>query len=92
MAASEYVPCPACGATIKRSAKACPECGADDETGWSDRTYLDGIDLPDDDEYEEALEREFGSAAPRNRPLDWRAYVAIGLLVVFLVFILRAMC
>jgi hypothetical protein len=48
--------CANCGAAIPRGAKACPECGADERTGWregADSIY-DGLDLPeeafDDDE------------------------------------------
>ncbi len=41
--------CANCGASIPRSAKACPECGADERTGWreTDETRYDGIELPD---------------------------------------------
>lgn len=43
--------CPNCGADVPGNAKSCPECGSDENTGWSDDTYLDGISLPElDDE------------------------------------------
>ena len=29
-------------------ALACPSCGADDETGWSEDAGYDGVDLPDE--------------------------------------------
>lgn len=51
--------CTYCGAEIKKNAKACPECGSDELTGWSELTYLDGIDFPDQD-YEEIKNNEFG--------------------------------
>lgn len=40
--------CANCGAAIPRTAKACPECGADERTGWreTEETRYDGIDLP----------------------------------------------
>ncbi|HEY1108111.1 MAG TPA: zinc ribbon domain-containing protein [Opitutaceae bacterium] len=40
--------CANCGAALPRTAKACPECGADERTGWreNDETRYDGIDLP----------------------------------------------
>jgi hypothetical protein len=40
--------CANCGATIPRGAKACPECGADERTGWRENedSVYDGIDLP----------------------------------------------
>ena len=41
--------CANCGAAIPRGAKACPECGADERTGWreTEATRYDGLDLPD---------------------------------------------
>lgn len=39
--------CANCGATIPRGAKACPECGADERTGWRDTDLYDGLDLPE---------------------------------------------
>lgn len=40
--------CANCGAAIPRHAKACPECGADERTGWRETadTLYDGLDLP----------------------------------------------
>jgi hypothetical protein len=43
-----YFICPVCGEEVPRGAKSCPECGACEKSGWGD-TYLDGIDLPDED-------------------------------------------
>ena len=39
--------CPNCGAAVPRKAKACPGCGADETTGWSEAAYADNLDLPD---------------------------------------------
>jgi hypothetical protein len=41
--------CPVCGAGVPRKAKACPECGACEKSGWSEDQYLDGLNLPDED-------------------------------------------
>src|SRR5690606_34733205 len=41
--------CANCGATLPRHARSCPECGADERTGWRDTSIYDGLDLPDDD-------------------------------------------
>jgi hypothetical protein len=32
----DYFTCPHCGAAVPSDASACPECGSDDETGWSE--------------------------------------------------------
>jgi hypothetical protein len=39
--------CANCGAAIPRGAKACPECGADERTGWRETSVYDQLDLPD---------------------------------------------
>jgi hypothetical protein len=41
--------CAICGADVPRNARACPECGADERTGWREQSIYDGLDLPDDD-------------------------------------------
>lgn len=40
--------CPVCGALVPRKAKACPECGACEKSGWSEERFYDGLDLPDE--------------------------------------------
>ncbi|HUR57139.1 MAG TPA: zinc ribbon domain-containing protein [Opitutaceae bacterium] len=39
--------CANCGAVIPRGAKSCPECGADERTGWRETSVYDQADLPD---------------------------------------------
>ncbi len=41
--------CANCGAEIPPRAHACPECGADERTGWREASIYDGLDLPDDE-------------------------------------------
>ncbi len=48
-AAEDFV-CPHCGADLPGGAKFCPECGSDENTGWSEDTYLDGVSLPGEDD------------------------------------------
>lgn len=40
--------CANCGASIPRHAKACPECGADERTGWRETSLYDDLALPDE--------------------------------------------
>ena len=55
--------CPVCGEDVPRGALACPECGADHNSGWREYagTY-DGVDRPDEFDYDEFTRREFGSS------------------------------
>jgi hypothetical protein len=59
--------CPHCGAEIKANAVACPECVSDEITGWSTQIYLDGIDLADEESYEEIRQNEFGNRGHSTR-------------------------
>jgi len=43
--------CPNCGTEVRVGSASCTGCGSDDNTGWSDNTIYDGIDLPES--YEE---------------------------------------
>jgi hypothetical protein len=43
---SDYFACPNCGAEVPIKAKSCPDCGSDENTGWSEDTMYDGLDLP----------------------------------------------
>src|SRR5690242_15878048 len=66
--------CPVCGTDVPPRALACPECGADHNSGWKENadTY-DGVNLPDDDfNYDDFVNREFGSRAkPRGIKMAW---------------------
>lgn len=41
--------CPHCGEPLISNAKFCPNCGSDENTGWSEDTYLDGADWRHDE-------------------------------------------
>jgi len=77
--------CPNCGGDVPIRAKACPHCGSDENTGWSEDTYLDGIDLYDESDYEDFIHREFGGPVRR---MNWKRILiigaAVGLVIVFL--------
>jgi hypothetical protein len=64
--------CPNCGAAVPRAAKACPECGSDEETGWSEEAQASGLDLPDENfDYGKFVEREFGGRKTSPGGLSW---------------------
>ncbi len=44
-----YFTCPHCGAQVAADASACPECGSDNETGWSETAAYDDLLLYDDE-------------------------------------------
>jgi hypothetical protein len=79
--------CPNCGAEVPRKARACPECGADEQTGWSEEAHAQRLDLPDENfDYDDFVKREFGPAdgADRLRPrgIRWIWWFVAFLLVV----------
>lgn len=79
--------CANCGTAIPRKAKACPECGADERTGWRENedTRYDGLDLPEsaytDDSTPEAPSRRAGRDGP---PWYW---IAVGLILAALLIL-----
>jgi hypothetical protein len=74
--------CPNCGAEVPPRAKACPECGSDEKTGWSDEASSSDLDLPDEEfSYDEFVKREFGAEAARPCHVPVWLWV-IGILVL----------
>jgi len=75
--------CPVCGAAVPPKAKACPACGADDDTGWAEDAGVEQVDLPDEDfNYEEFLKREFGGGKnPKPHGIHWFWWL-VGILLV----------
>lgn len=64
--------CPNCGAEVPKNAKACPECGADDETGWNDDAAAQRLGIPTEGfDYEEFVNEEFGGGQRRGLPWYW---------------------
>lgn len=82
--------CEHCGAEVSPNAKGCHACGATRQGGeWRHLETYDGIDLPDDEfNYEEFLEKEFGSThAQDRRKLFWRIVAGV-LLIAFILLVL----
>lgn len=83
--------CPNCGAEVPPNAKACPACGSDEQTGWSESAQAQGLDLPDQEfDYHDFVEREFGGKRPVPRGLHWFWWiVGIAVLAAFFLLFLR---
>jgi hypothetical protein len=80
--------CPNCGAEVPPRAKACPQCGSDEKTGWSDQAQYGSLDLPDEKfDYDEYVEREFGGKSPKPRGLNWFWWFVALLLVIALALV-----
>ena len=86
--------CPHCGAEVPPKAKACPECGSDEQTGWSDRAHTDRLGIPDDEfDYDEFAKEEFGvrkRSATQRRGNKWLWWVVAIVLLLVLLRILSA--
>jgi hypothetical protein len=80
--------CPNCGAEVPPRTKACPECGSDEQTGWSEEARQDGLDLPDVNfDYDDFVKREFGGTKPVPHGIHWFWWL-IALLLAGLLLIL----
>lgn len=77
---NDYFICPNCGAEVPDNALACPECGSDEETGWSAETVYDGLYLYDDEPL----------SAPRPAQ-SWIKPITTGLLILIVMAVLSAM-
>jgi hypothetical protein len=60
--------CPVCGEVVPEKAKSCPECGSDEQTGWSDDAKADNLGIPSEDfDYDDYIKREFEGETPRRK-------------------------
>jgi len=82
--------CPVCGENVPPGSLACPECGADHNSGWrKDADAYDAVDLPDQDfNYDEFIREEFGSAPkPAGiKTIWWIAAIVLTVLFVVIYF------
>ena len=86
----KFFHCPVCGEEVKIGAKVCPECGADENTGWK-KEYLqneydyDTLDLGDDEfNYDEFIQREFGVGKPKKKSGKELTIAGIALFIVII--------
>jgi hypothetical protein len=82
--------CPNCGTDVPRNAKACPECGSCEETGWSDEATISGLGLPEEDfDYSEFVKNEFGQESRVPHGIKWFWWViALVVLAIILAMVL----
>ena len=78
--------CPNCGAEVPPGAKACPECGSDERTGWSEKAGYDNLNLPDEDfDYDDFVKREFNGEQLVPRGIHWFWWMVTILIVAGLI-------
>ena len=81
--------CAHCGTAIPRDARACPECGADERTGWREQSIYDGLNLPGEDGHRERP-AAYDPARRRVNGLKWYwSVVAALLLIIWVLWKLR---
>lgn len=84
----EYFRCPHCDGKVRIGAAACPHCGSDNDTGWSEDADVDAHYGEDDDfDYDDFVASEFPDReAPFQRVRGvnrfWQA-IAIILILIF---------
>ncbi len=83
--------CPNCGAEVPPNARACPECGSDEQTGWSDEANAGALGLPDEEfDHDDFVEREFGAKKTIPRGVHWFWWlIALVVAAAFLALLLR---
>ena len=79
--------CPHCGAEVPPNAKACPECGSDETTGWSEDAERENLGLPDENfDYDDFVKREFSGEKIKPRGLHWVWWLVTVLLVLVFLY------
>ena len=69
------------------NAKACPDCGSDDQTGWSEAAAAADLGLPDESfDYDQFVEEEFGERPARPRGMAWGWWMVALLVLALLLF------
>jgi len=84
--------CPVCGEDVPRGALACPECGADHKSGWrEDAESYDGLDLPEEFDYDEFTRKEFGNSSlkPAGLSMVWWITSIVLLILTVAFFVMR---
>jgi len=85
--------CPVCGEDVPRGSLACPECGADHNSGWrEDANTYDALDVPDADfNYEDFIGKEFGSVGkPAGVRTAWWIAAIVLILILLVIYFYSA--
>ncbi len=85
--------CPVCGNDVPKKALACPDCGADHNSGWREEAdHYDGLDLPDEDfDYDQFVRKEFGTVSPlkpEGMKTIWWVTAIVVIVVTVVLFLL----
>jgi hypothetical protein len=82
--------CPVCNEEVPAGALACPECGADHNSGWRvDANVYDEVELRTDDfNYDDFVRREFGSPVKPTglKMVGWIAGIVLIVALVLMYF------
>jgi predicted nucleic acid-binding Zn ribbon protein len=78
--------CAICGTELSPNARACPNCGADERTGWDGADDLyDGLDLPGEEDTAEAYERFLRNEMPQRARRRKHHFIIIVVCIVLVV-------
>ena len=86
---NKMISCANCGGPFNKDSKACPHCGSDEKTGWSENTYLDSIDLQDDVDYEDLVSKEFPQHVKTRPKITWITIAGAIVLFFFIAAMLK---
>lgn len=81
--------CAQCGSPVPSRARACPECGADERTGWRESSVYDGLDLPETGEDDGSGEKNSGRTRTGLAWYWWLTAAALLLLLALGALALR---
>src|SRR5262249_5788643 len=85
--------CPVCYEEVPAGALACPECGADHNSGWRENAdAYGGVNLPDDEfNYDDFVKREFESRVkPSGLKMLWWIAGILLIVALLLMYLYRA--
>lgn len=74
--------CPVCGEYVEEGASSCKSCGSCHQSGWSEETGYDGLDLPEDPDAETSV--GFGDEKSMGKKLALAAVLLIAVIVLYI--------